>query len=395
MKIHFSVLQKWNAIGKNYISKYDRKFGVDNLLLKCSNLNGLVLNMPSFYKVILNTWCDLQKKKKVNSKEKILSQNIFGNHNIAKNKQSLFFANWSKCNIVLVSDIWNIDTNNWKDSTEILDKLRIKRNWISEYNKIKDYFSNEWKQILRDQPIVQNTDLVHFGKEIELNSSEVLCQSKIIDFHKVKQKDLYYILLYPVPTPTCVLKWNEILETDYSIDELFHEKRHFMYNRKMYNFHWKLLHRIIFSEMKLRLMNKSDGKCKICKREKESIKHLIFECSEITLLWAKIEDFISETLDFHVDINLNNVVIGVNSDVCNGDMYVKIYINFVILNTKWLIWKNRNDVKYNNTISKNANELFNCSVKQCQSEAKLIVSSMYNSRLHPNLKIMLNDLIDN
>ena len=203
------------------------------------------------------------------------------------------------------------------------------------------------------------------------------------DFHKVKQKDLYNILLYPVPTPTCVLKWNEILETDYSIDELFHEKRHFMYNRKMYNFHWKLLHRIIFSEMKLRLMNKSDGKCKICKRENESIKHLIFECSEITLLWAKIEDFISETLDFHVDINLNNVVIGVNSDVCNGDMYVKIYINFVILNTKWLIWKNRNDVKYN-TISKNANELFNCSVKQCQSEDKLIVSSMYNSRLHPN-----------
>ena len=57
--------------------------------------------------------------------------------------------------------------------------------------------------------------------------------------------------------------------------------------------------------------------------------------------------------------------------------------------------ENRNDVKFNNTTSKNANELFNCSVKQCQSEAKLIVSSMYNSRLHPNLKIMLNDLIDN
>ena len=42
--------------------------------------------------------------------------------------------------------------------------------------------------------------------------------------------------------------------------------------------HWKIIHNAIFTEYKLSLMGKSDGKYHFCKIETEYLTHLFYEC---------------------------------------------------------------------------------------------------------------------
>jgi hypothetical protein len=43
-------MDSWNAIGKHWLQKYDKKFGVDFFLCKCSDIKGLdIASIPKYY----------------------------------------------------------------------------------------------------------------------------------------------------------------------------------------------------------------------------------------------------------------------------------------------------------------------------------------------------------
>ena len=67
----------------------------------------------------------------------IFRQTIFGNAHILFNKKLLFFNSFSKSGLKRISDIWGYQNKTFLDNITKYNKLQNKRNWISEWSKIK------------------------------------------------------------------------------------------------------------------------------------------------------------------------------------------------------------------------------------------------------------------
>ena len=113
-------------------------------------------------------------------------------------------------------------------------------------------------------------------------------------------------------------------------------------------FQWKVIHNAIFTENKLFLMNMSTGLCHFCKTNTETIKHFFYECSLINSVIHKIENKIKCILgnDLQLKISLlsTHLVLG----LLHENSLVRKFVNFIIILSKWEIWKLRNNVKFNN-----------------------------------------------
>ena len=81
---------------------------------------------------------------------------------------------------------------------------------------------------------------------------------------------------YPADKPTCIDSWSRVFQQNLTTHDIFSDFFHPIYNRKSVDFHWKTLHRTIFTESKLKSMKKSNGICKICNSYDETINHLLF-----------------------------------------------------------------------------------------------------------------------
>jgi hypothetical protein len=62
---------------------------------------------------------------------------ICGNARLLFNIKPLFFKSFSKSELKRISDIWDYQNKTFLDNITIYNKLQNKRNWISEWSKIK------------------------------------------------------------------------------------------------------------------------------------------------------------------------------------------------------------------------------------------------------------------
>jgi hypothetical protein len=67
----------------------------------------------------------------------------------------------------------------------------------------------------------------------------------------------------------------------------------------------------------------------------------------------------------------------------------KVIIEFVILESKWQLWKHRNNVKYGKHPVTPDLLIFDKIITECQLQANLILSSRKSVSLHPNILMML------
>ena len=74
------------------------------------------------------------------------------------------------------------------------------------------------------------------------------------------------------------------------------------------------------------------------------------------------------------------------------EKYLKEFIDFVILETKWQIWKNRNNVKYGNKRSNNYKNLLQHIKEQCNLQFRTI--ELCNSyQLEKKLKQLIKNFL--
>ena len=396
MKIHFSPECKWNAYGKHYLTCLDQAYGVENFLLQCTSLKGINIKLPSFYQLCIQAWTAcLGKQSVVITKEDVLQQNIFGNASVCYKKQSIFYPNWSKSDILTVFDIWDPHRNNWKQGNVIFDILKIKRNWIAEYNKIKVCIPKAWKQILVDNGHLANEPKsILCLKNVKLNHDNIKINNIDVNYKKVKEKDLYHLCLYPIELPQCVNAWKRILQCELKIVDVFSNCNHIIYHRKGLDFHWKTLHRSIYSEEKLRIMHKSNGICKVCNTEPETICHLLFDCQNVKPLWLKINDLLISATGEDYQIKVKNVILGFDKNTITDSDDVRIIYNFVIIIVKWNIWKHRNNVKFGSTTVQNTEWLYKQITQSCSSEIEKICNSYKYNKCGVELKSYLCDIKD-
>ena len=388
LRIHCNNDCKWNSYGKYCFSLADETFGIQNFLLQSSSNKGLNIELPSFYQTCLDSWYSVKKKEKSYCIEDVLNQNLFGNCHISKKQQSLFFTNWTKSNLSKIRDIWNSETKSWKTGPEIHTQLKNKRNWIAEYNKIKSCIPKEWKLLLKDEDVHQDDTLLQNSRNIKLSENGLSLDNNVILLKKVKQKDIYFACLYPITKPSCISAWIKIFNKNIEVKTL-QFKNHCIFNKKAIDFHWKSLHRAIYTENRLSKMKRSNGLCKLCLTHTETLCHLLSECKIAYSVWRNVEKLLNHLTGYSLDLNKYNIIFGVKEDKTYDTMY-----NFIVYNTKWCLWKNRNNVRYGKENIKNADTVFNDIVSFCKSEAKVITNSNYNHKLDENLKLFLNNIVN-
>ena len=250
LRVHFGNNSTWNTYGKHCLAAYDNVYDIDNFLLKCTTAKGLNVKLPGFYKTCLEAWQSVTSKVKITTKQDILEQNLFGNYHIARNQQSLFFAHWSKANFKQIKDIWDSENNCWKTGKTIHDQLQQRRNWIAEYSKLKKYIPNDWKNILLNVKVQLDTTLLENTRSVILSAENIIIDNEVIQVKKCKQRELYYACLYPTVKPTCIDSWSRAFQQDITIENIRIRKNP-IYCKKSKNFHWKTLHRAIYTESKL------------------------------------------------------------------------------------------------------------------------------------------------
>ena len=335
-------------------------------------------------------------KHEVKTKLDILDENLFGNAAICKNKQSIFFPNWSKSGITKIKDIWNDVTNNWHVGITIFRKLKSKRNWIAEFEKIKSFIPESWRKSLKQETDLQiDKSQLLFTKNIMINTKGIFVNKKSVNVKKLKEKDLYHICLYPIAKPKCIESWQRTLGVNENVNTLFELSNYHtaLFHRKGRDLHWKILHKAVFSEEKLRLMNKSDGICKVCKTHCETLSHLFYDCSIVLEVWNELSTLLSNVTEHVYSIDAKNIITGFTNDSIS-DVNHRMLYNFVTIITKWQIWKHRNNVKFGTSDVMNPKQLYDKCILNCISEIDILAASNRWTTCNDKFKHLLMKLIN-
>ena len=392
LKIHYKPSSTWNTIGKYYLTLYDEKFDTQNFLLKCSHKKSLNLDkIPHFYKICLEAWSEMLSKVHAGSKDDILNANLMGNCKILCKNTPLFLCHWTKSKIKRVKDIWNDDTNSWKSGQEIFNQLYKRTNWIAEYEKIKKAIPNEWKNVLQGQKIeiLKSKELLYNTKSITLNDSTIKVDEKNLTIEDLKFKEIYFDTLYPVKKPTCIPSWEARFSKEIDLKQTVKRSSYSIQGNKQDDFHWKVFHRAVYSEMRLNRMGKSNGVCRICNTHNEDLCHLVYFCQKINQVWEKIEQKLENILDTIITLDIETVILGSNSNETDIPKTHHYIANLFIFETKWQLWKNRNCVKYGNKATLNVEELYYKICDACKQQYSLLQATNKQSlikKLDPFLK---------
>ena len=92
--------------------------------------------IPIFYQQIFLSYNMCKTIKPINQMNnfEIFSESIWGNELFKTKEKCLFFKNWIDSGFLLVKDLFEYDGT--FISTEVLNKLKNKSNWITELNVI-------------------------------------------------------------------------------------------------------------------------------------------------------------------------------------------------------------------------------------------------------------------
>ena len=145
----------------------------------------------------------------------------------------------------------------------------------------------------------------------------------------------------------------------------------------------------MYSEEKLRVMGKSDGICKTCNSCNETLCHT-YKYSNLMLFWEKLRDFISLITCCHLQISLEEVILGIDKSF--KDPCVRLVSNFIIFIAKWSIWLNRNNVKFNGSPVKNYERLYKEVLQKCSFQIETIRQSRKWLTCDTRVKNMLDSI---
>jgi len=135
----------------------------------------------------------------------VLHQTIFGNARLLFNRKPLFFKSFSKNGLKRISDIWDYQNKTFLDSITIYNKLQNKRNWISEWSKIKTSVPKELVEKIKTLDIFTNKRKC----KLYIDNNLFFCKNKIIQHKDVKLKTIQKLLNKTVE-PKYQNKWELI-----------------------------------------------------------------------------------------------------------------------------------------------------------------------------------------
>ena len=139
-------------------------------------------------------------------------------------------------------------------------------------------------------------------------------------------------------------------------------------------------------------MRKSNGKCHFCEIYEETLLHLFFECEIVKEYLSYVHHFLKnidlENLDDEMIFTPSVMILGFRK--CRKNII--LVGNIMILVSKWIIWKERNLIKYQKKTSNNrAVEMF----IWFKNALKLEIETIVGSKCRYDMLITLKSLLEN
>ena len=336
----------WNQIGKHWLQKYDSEYRETFFLCKCSCVKGLnVTEMPDFYQKCVSSWALFIGKLKIQTKEHILNETLFGNIAISARSNPIFYSDFSRCNIKTIRDIWDVQKDDFHTEQYIQNKSAATPNWRQKYNKLKANIPESWINILKSNNAQTQTNkyCIEINNELKLYMND-----KFVEPSKFSLKLINRHVIDNTHKPKCETKWEALFNRTFSWKSIWESFNNTLCSNKEKQFQWKIIHNAVFTEHKLQLMNLSNGLCNFCKSETEDIRHLFFACPITHAVFRNIQDKINIVLNEMYSKTLllecHHVILG----YIDGPKKLQGFVNFCLVLMKWEIWKFRNNVKFNN-----------------------------------------------
>ena len=168
-------MDNWKLIPHKYFRQFGKNWLIFSMNIEYKKIKDYLRYIPDFYKEILQTWIKMGggQTKTLSHFAEIRKQLIWGNKFILFKNKSLMFDNWINSDLIYINDILN--ENGEISLNLILDKLKYKNNWISEFICLKKAITNEWYHTLQAQNSIKS--VVNFQKD------KFIVNGKCIDRH--------------------------------------------------------------------------------------------------------------------------------------------------------------------------------------------------------------------
>ena len=292
VKLNKSDGEGWSIIPK----KYFENCGIEVLMCMNSETEKqLPIKLPQFYKEVIHAWhlCGGGNKAPQNATE-IRQEIIWGNKHIQCKGKTLFFPNWHECNLNFVDDLLN-EKGHFKSGEEIFSQLKNKTNWLMEYKIILKCIPRLWKEKIQD-----------CNMNIKINKSFkpfLSIKNQQIFKLSTKSKEYYQYLINKIKHMTYNEKyWTTIFPERPFWTDLWNSRVKNQKNKKIADFHFKLLHRILPCQENLfrwKILN--SNKCRFGCQCIENYHHMFVVCPRLNHLYNKVEAiFKSMNLDIHI-----------------------------------------------------------------------------------------------
>ena len=146
----------------------------------------------------------------------------------------------------------------------------------------------------------------------------------------------------------------------------------------------------MFTESKMQQMNRSNGICQICNLHTETLCHLLIDCVCIKPLWSCIENVLFNITNHNIELSNDVIILGVKYDM----KHIEFLYNFFILNTKWIIWKNRNSVRYGKNKSLQYKVLESKVISYCKDRISTILQSVIQHKIEDDLITLFQSCLE-
>ena len=141
-------------------------------------------------------------------------------------------------------------------------------------------------------------------------------------------------------------------------------------------------------------MNRSDGMCRICMNNEETLTHLFHDCHHISLMWNCIIYNIELIVSTQIDLKIRDIIFGMKIGNSDLDYCNTLFINYIILNCKWIIWKHRNKTKFENVPGLNYFKLSDLVIKECKRNVALLLKSRHRCKMKDRSIQLFEDLLN-